>query len=293
MRASRARTVFGAWWWIFSSTPITTARFMRLVLRDIGARADVTCGIHCRDSGALCVDAVARQAAEGHRGQADDRVGVSADRRERRERGDRRNRRRAHRRGVPRRSARASSSRRASMRAARIGSPSSRAVSNGTTQQIVVNVQGDEPLISPLCIAQTARLLGVASAGDDRDVDGAARQRSGVSRSEFRQGRDRQGRLGAVLQPRADSVAARRRHAARAAGTSASTRIAPAGLQGDQRRAAVRARGGREARAAARAVARIQDHRRGRRRAAVAARRYARGPREDSPHSRARSARRE
>jgi len=27
-------------------------------------------------------------------------------------------------------------------------------------QQIVVNVQGDEPLISPICIAQTARLLG-------------------------------------------------------------------------------------------------------------------------------------
>jgi len=27
-------------------------------------------------------------------------------------------------------------------------------------QQIVVNVQGDEPLISPLCIAQSARLLG-------------------------------------------------------------------------------------------------------------------------------------
>lgn len=27
-------------------------------------------------------------------------------------------------------------------------------------QQIVVNVQGDEPLISPLCIAQTAQLLG-------------------------------------------------------------------------------------------------------------------------------------
>jgi 3-deoxy-manno-octulosonate cytidylyltransferase (CMP-KDO synthetase) len=27
-------------------------------------------------------------------------------------------------------------------------------------QQIVVNVQGDEPLISPVCIAQTARLLG-------------------------------------------------------------------------------------------------------------------------------------
>jgi 3-deoxy-manno-octulosonate cytidylyltransferase (CMP-KDO synthetase) len=27
-------------------------------------------------------------------------------------------------------------------------------------QQIVVNVQGDEPMISPLCIAQTARLLG-------------------------------------------------------------------------------------------------------------------------------------
>ena len=27
-------------------------------------------------------------------------------------------------------------------------------------QQVVVNVQGDEPLISPVCIAQTARLLG-------------------------------------------------------------------------------------------------------------------------------------
>ena len=27
-------------------------------------------------------------------------------------------------------------------------------------EQIIVNVQGDEPLISPLCIAQTARLLG-------------------------------------------------------------------------------------------------------------------------------------
>ena len=95
-------------------------------------------------------------------------------------------------------------------------------------QQIVVNVQGDEPLISPVCIAQTARLLGWHSQADDRDVDDAADVGGRVSRPEFRQGRDRQGWLGAVFQPRADSLAARWRHAGRACGTSVSTRIGPA-----------------------------------------------------------------
>ena len=37
-------------------------------------------------------------------------------------------------------------------------------------QQIVVNVQGDEPLISPVCIAQTARLLGWHPPSRDRDA---------------------------------------------------------------------------------------------------------------------------
>ena len=94
-------------------------------------------------------------------------------------------------------------------------------------QQIVVNVQGDEPLISPLCIAQTARLLGwhpqatIATLMTPLDVG------SRVSRPELRQGRNRQRRLGAVFQPRADSVAARRRDAGRACGTSDSMPIAP------------------------------------------------------------------
>ena len=37
-------------------------------------------------------------------------------------------------------------------------------------EQIVVNVQGDEPLISPVWIAQIARLLGVAPASRDCDA---------------------------------------------------------------------------------------------------------------------------
>ena len=84
-------------------------------------------------------------------------------------------------------------------------------------QQIVVNVQGDEPLISPLCIAQTARLLGWHPRRGDRDADHAADERGGISRSELRQSRDRPPGFRAVLQSRPDSVAPRRRHAERAA----------------------------------------------------------------------------
>ena len=68
----------------------------------------------------------------------------------------------------------------------------------------------------------------LASASRDRDADDAARVGGRVSRPELRQGRDRQGRLGAVLQPRADPVAARRRDAGACSGTSGSTPIAPA-----------------------------------------------------------------
>ena len=64
----------------FSSTPIRRRGSCDLILRDIGARARDD-GVHRRDPGALCVDAVARQAAQGHRRQADDRVGLPADRR--------------------------------------------------------------------------------------------------------------------------------------------------------------------------------------------------------------------
>ena len=121
-------------------------------------------------------------------------------------------------------------------------------------QQIIVNVQGDEPLISPLCIAQTARLLGWHPASSDRNADGAARIGGRVSGPELRQGRHRQGRLGVVLQPCTDPLAARWRHARRAAAHRL-IRLSSRRLESHQRRAAVRARAGREARAAAGAVA--------------------------------------
>ncbi len=116
--------------------------------------------VHRHHSGALRIDAPARQAARGHRGQADGRA-----------------RRRAGR-GAPAR--RASSSRPTTRgsrpRSRRTASPSaSRAHDHATgtdrlaeaaqqllvspTTTIVVNVQGDEPLLSPALIRAMADLL--------------------------------------------------------------------------------------------------------------------------------------
>ncbi len=97
--------------------------------------------------------------------------------------------------------------------------------------QIVVNVQGDEPLISPVCIAQTARLLGWHPQAAIATLMTPLRVRGRVSRPELRQGRDGQGRLGAVLQPRADPVAARWRTAGACSGTSVCMPIAPGSLK--------------------------------------------------------------
>ena len=166
--------------------------------------------------------------------------------------------RRAREFGAPGRAARA---RRAPV-AAPIASPRSRAASAGTDEQIVVNVQGDEPLISPPLIAQVARLLACASRRDDRD----ARARRSTDAREFLDPNvvkvvtDR-ARLGAVLQPRADSVAARRRRA-RGPASHRSLCVPRRRPEGDQRGAAVRARGDREARAVACSLARLPDHRR-------------------------------
>ncbi len=121
--------------------------------------------------------------------------------------------------------------------------------------QIVVNVQGDEPLISPVVDRADRAPARMASGCDDRDARGAARSRRRVPRPELRQGRHRPRGLGAVFQSRADPVAARRRRA-RGAASHRSLRVSRRRPQGDQRGAAVRARADREARAVARALAR-------------------------------------
>ena len=83
---------------------------------------------------------------------------------------------------------------------------------------IVVNVQGDEPLLEPALIRGVAELLQRHARRVDRDRVPSDRRSGRGVQSQRRQGRARRARLRAVLQPRADPVGARRlRRAARAA----------------------------------------------------------------------------
>ena len=104
----------------------------------------------------------------------------------------------------------------------------------------------------------------LASASRDRDADGAARRRD----AEFRDPNfvkvvtDKDG--WALYFSRAPIPWPRDGGMPRRAAAHRALRVSRRRLESDQRRAAVRARGSREARAAARALARAQDHRGGR-----------------------------
>ena len=151
--------------------------------------------------------------------------------------------------------------------------------------QIVVNVQGDEPLISPVSIAQTARLLAwhpdatIATLAAPLDRDADFEDPNFVKVVTTRAGWALYFSRAPIPWPRDGGMPEARRHIGLYA-------YRAGGLEGDQRVAAVRDRGGREARATARALARLPDHRRGRGRAAVATRRHRGRPRAHSTHAR-------
>ena len=98
--------------------------------------------------------------------------------------------------------------------------------------EIVVNVQGDEPLLEPALMRRVARLLArTRRCGDGHRVP-PDRRRGGGVQPERRQGRARCAQLRAVLQPRDDPLGARRvrrrrardpRRICRCTATSAST----------------------------------------------------------------------
>ena len=75
---------------------------------------------------------------------------------------------------------------------------------------IVVNVQGDEPLLEPALIRAMARRCWRRTRRRDRHRLPSDRRRRRSVQPERRQGRARRARLRAVLQPRDDSVGARR-----------------------------------------------------------------------------------
>ena len=126
--------------------------------------------------------------------------------------------------------------------------PSAWTCSGWGDDTLVVNLQGDEPLMPPACLDQAAALL----AGDDRAEVASlywpiadAEEADGSQRG---QGRDRRGRRGAVFQPFGHPAPARRcRHRRGAAGRlalEASHRlvclpgVGSAGVHGDAAHAA-------------------------------------------------------
>ena len=185
-------------------------------------------------------------------------VGRRARRRRDRRRADPRRRRSARLRRVPH--ARRSSDRHRPPRRGRA------ALLGLADDAIVVNVQGDEPLLAPALIRAVAAAARRASRrGDRHRLSPDRRRRRGVQ-SERRQGRARRHRLCALFQPRDDSLGARRvrrrqRRASRRAcrlyrhyGLYAYRVVVPARVSGARARADRALRG---ARATARAVARL------------------------------------
>ena len=167
-------------------------------------------GVHRPHPGALRLDAAAGQAARRHRGQAD-----GGARRGARDAERRRARRGRHRpRAGARRGARAhgiaacmtrddhpTGTDRLAEAAAALGL---------ADDDIVVNVQGDEPLLDPALMRRMAELLDERTGCRDRHRLPSDRRRGGGVQPERRQGGARRARLRAVLQPRDDSVGARR-----------------------------------------------------------------------------------
>ena len=78
--------------------------------------------------------------------------------------------------------------------------------------QIVINVQGDEPLLPPLLIDQLAAMLDacIGVGFEHRDADDASCGRQRIPRSEYGQGNQRRVGKGPVFQSRADSRNSRR-----------------------------------------------------------------------------------